>query len=312
MIVVPDHYRKFMDDLFGAAGMAWVAALPTLVEHYAERWSLVEIGAPFALSYNYVVPVVCADGTEAVLKLNSPHGEHLTEIDVLTLYNGEGVCRLFAADRAAGVLLLERLRPGTMLAELADDEAATEIAAELMQTLWRPAPVDHHFPTVAAWFQAFGQHRARFGGGAGPLDERLLATAEAIVRDLLATNQPPVLLHGDFHHHNILRAARAPWLIIDPKGLVGDPGYELGALLYNPTDLADRYPDLRPLLTRRVDQLSELLNFDHERVRHWGIAQAVLSAVWSAEGEGYGWEFTMRVAELLVEGGRWIGKSVNR
>ncbi len=304
MIEIPNDYRKFMGDVFGDEGHAWVAALPTTITHYAERWSLVEIGSPFALSYNYVVPVVRADGGEAVLKLSSPHGEHYGEIDALLLYNGEGVNQLLAFDREPGVLLLERLRPGTMLAELADDEAATAIAAELIQTLWRPAPVDHHFPTVAGWFQAFGQHRDRFDGGAGPLDERLLATAEAIVRDLLATNQPPMLLHGDFHHHNILRAARAPWLIIDPKGLVGDPGYELGALLYNPTDLANRYPDLQPLLTRRVDQLSELLGFDRERVRHWGIAQAVLSAVWSTEGEGYGWEFTMRVAELLVEGGR--------
>lgn len=292
-----------MGDVFGDEGHAWVAALPATIRDYAECWALVEIGSPFALSYNFVVPVLRADGSEAVLKLSSPHGEHYGEIDVLRLYNGEGVNQLLAFDREPGVLLLERLRPGTMLAELADDEKATAIAAELMQTLWRPAPIDHHFPTVAGWFEAFGQHRARFGGNAGPLDERLLATAEAIVHDLLATNHPPMLLHGDFHHHNILRAARAPWLIIDPKGVVGDPGYELGALLYNPTDLVDRYPDLRPLLTRRVDQLSELLSFDRERVRHWGIAQAVLSAVWSAEGEGYGWEFTMRVAELLVDGG---------
>lgn len=302
MIEIPDSYRKFMQDFFAEEGVAWVAALPGLIDNYAERWSLVEIGSPFALSYNYVAPVVRADGSEAVLKVSSPHGEHYGEIDALLLYNGEGVNRLLAVDREPGVMLLERLRPGTMLADLTDDEEATAIAAQLAQKLWRPAPAEHTFPTVAGWFQAFASHRAHFGGGAGPLDERIFTTAEATVRELLADNQPPMLLHGDFHHHNILRAERAPWLIIDPKGLVGDPGYELGPFLYNPLDLAARYPDLRPVLWRRIDQLSELLGFTRERVQGWGIAQAVLSAVWSAEGEGYGWEGTMHVAEILLAG----------
>ena len=302
MIEIPAPYRKFMGELFGDEGDAWVAALPALVERYAEQWSLVDIGVPFSLSYNYVAPVVRADGSEAVLKVSSPHGEHYGEIDALLLYNGEGVNRLLAVDREPGVMLLERLRPGTMLAELADDEEATAIAAQLAQKLWRPAPAEHTFPTVAGWFQAFARHRAHFGGGTGPLDERIFTTAEATVRDLLADNQPPLLLHGDFHHHNILRAERAPWLIIDPKGLVGDPGYELGPFLYNPLDLATRYPDLRRVLWRRIDQLGELLSFPRARVQGWGIAQAVLSAVWSAADEGYGWEGTMHVAEILLDG----------
>jgi streptomycin 6-kinase len=299
MIEIPASYRQFMHDVFGEEGTAWVAALPALVGEYAERWSLVEIGRPFALSYNYVAPVVRADGSEAVLKVSSPHGDHYGEIDALRLYDGVGVNRLLEVDREPGVLLLERLRPGTMLAELPDDEEATAIAAGLLQTLWRPAPPNHNFPTVAGWFQAFDRHRAHFDGP-GPLDAGLFDAATAIVTELLAEQQPPMLLHGDFHHHNILSAERAPWLIIDPKGLVGDPGYELGAFLYNPIDLHERYPDLARVLRRRVDQLSELLGFDRARVRRWGIAQAVLSAVWSCEGEGYGWEGVMAVADSLL------------
>jgi len=300
MIEIPAQYRKFMGEAFGEVGDAWVTALPALVERYAEQWSLVDIGAPFSLSYNYVAPVVCADGSEAVLKVSSPHGEHYGEVDALLLYNGEGVNRLLAVDREPGVMLLERLRPGTMLADLPDDEEATAIAAALLPQLWRPVPAHHTFPTVADWFQAFTRHRERYAGGTGPLDAAIFATAEAMAHDLLAERQPPMLLHGDFHHYNILRAQRAPWLVIDPKGLVGDPAYELGAFLYNP-NLAERQGDLRTLLWRRVDQLSAFLGFERARVRGWGIAQAVLSAVWSAEGEGYGWEFTMHVAEILLD-----------
>lgn len=299
MIEIPEKFHTFMVEVFGDEGAAWVAALPSLVDDYAHRWSLVEFGQPFSLSYNYVMPVTRADGNEAVLKVSSPHGEHFGEVDALILYNGQGVNQLLEVDRAAGVLLLERLRPGTMLIEVEDDEAATTIAAELLQKLWRPAPAEHTFVTVAKWFEGFARHRERFGG-VGPLDATIFTSAESIVRDLLAENRPPMLLHGDFHHFNILRAEREPWLIIDPKGVVGDPCYELGAFLYNPSELIAGHPENQRILRRRIDLLSEQLDFDWERVRAWGVAQAVLSAVWSCEGEGYGWEYTMGVAELLL------------
>ncbi|MCB0062295.1 MAG: phosphotransferase [Caldilineaceae bacterium] len=299
MIEIPDKFRAFMNDFFGDEGDAWVTALPALVDAYAQRWSLVKFGPPFDLSYNYVIPVTRADGSEAVLKVSSPHGEHFGEVDALTLYNGQGVNQLLEVDRDAGVLLLERLRPGTMLIEVEDDEAATIIAAELLQKLWRPAPAAHTFVTVAKWFAGFARHRERFGG-TGPLDATIFTSAESIVRDLLAENRPPMLLHGDFHHFNILRAEREPWLIIDPKGVVGDPCYELGAFLYNPGELIADHPEKQRLLRRRIDLLSEHLGFDWERVRAWGVAQSALSAVWSCEGEGYGWEYTMNVADVLL------------
>ncbi len=75
-----------------------------------------------------------------------------------------------------------------------------------------------------------------------------------------------MLLHGDLHHENILAAAREPWLAIDPKGIVGELTYEVGALLRNRLDAA---PDLRRLQVRRIDQLSEALGLDRQRLLGW-------------------------------------------
>ena len=44
----------------------------------------------------------------------------------------------------------------------------------------------------------------------------------------------PVALHGDMHHFNVLRAGREPWLAIDPKGLAGDPCFDVCQFLRNP------------------------------------------------------------------------------
>jgi streptomycin 6-kinase len=116
---------------------------------------------------------------------------------------------------------------------------------------------------------------------------------------LLVSGPAPVLLHGDFHHYNVLTAERAPWLAIDPKGMLGDPGYESGPFLLNPR--LDGAETSAGVLRRRLDVLAEELDYDRARLRDWGIAHAVLSACWSAEDEGYGWEGAITAAQTLVD-----------
>jgi streptomycin 6-kinase len=120
-------------------------------------------------------------------------------------------------------------------------------------------------------------------------------TAERLFAELLASQAEPVLLHGDLHHFNILAAERQPWLALDPKGVVGEPAYEVGALLRNPS------PDQPAhVQARRVAQLAEALALDRERLLGWGVAQAVLSGWWMYEDHGYGWEPALACAEVLA------------
>jgi streptomycin 6-kinase len=111
---------------------------------------------------------------------------------------------------------------------------------------------------------------------------------------------PPVLLHGDLHHHSILSAERQPWLALDPKGVVGEPAYEVGAFLRNPLPWLLDQPDPRRVMARRLDQLAGDLGFDRARLLSWGLAQAVLSAWWSFWDHRHGWEGGLACAELLA------------
>ncbi len=292
--------RQTLVGLFDEQGAAWLENLPGLISACERRWSITVLAPLSELSFNYVAPALRADGSEAMLKLGVPNPELATEIEALRLYDGRGCVRLLAADAEWGALLLERLRPGTMLSAVADDERTTAIAAGVMRQLWRPAPPGHAFPTVARWAAGLERLRTRFEGGTGPLPRHLVERAEALFAELLPSMAEPVLLHGDLHHFNILAAGRQPWLAIDPKGVVGEPAYEVGALLRNP------FPQLlqmaRPgqILARRVDQLAAELGFDRERLLGWGLAQAVLSAWWSIEDGDANWEYAIRVAELLA------------
>jgi streptomycin 6-kinase len=294
---IPPRLVRTIVDLYADDGVVWLERLPDTIADYARRWSLTVL-PPFPnLSYNYVAPALGADGMELVLKLGVPDPALETEGAALRFYNGHGSAMLIEADPEGGALLIERLRPGTMLAELDDDEQATAIAAEVMRQLWRPAPQQHDFPTIADWADGLERLRAEFDGGCGPFPPRLVELAERLFAELLGSMAAPVLLHGDLHHENILAATRQPGLAIDPKGIVGEPAYEVGALLRNRLDAA---PDLRRLQARRLDQLAEALQLDRQRLLSWSVAQAVLSAWWSYEDHGRGWEPMIAYAEVLA------------
>lgn len=298
---LPEAFRRQIITTFAPHGAGWLKELPDLLEWSAERWGL-QIGPTFGgLSFNYVAEASLPDGTPVVLKLGVPREELDTEIDALRLYDGQGACRLLDADAERGALLLERLLPGDTLLSLADD-AATVVAAEVMAKLWHAPPPGHRFPSVADWAAGLAELRPHFGGSCGPFPEWLVDRAEGLFRELLPSQGPTVVLHGDLHHYNILAATRAPWLAIDPKGVIGEPAYEVGALLRNPLSLPE-WPDLAHTLARRVDQLCEILALDRQRVLGWASAQAVLSAWWMYEDDGPEAELMrwVRVAEVLAE-----------
>lgn len=301
MATIPENLARTTISLYGDAGIEWLDNLPNLISEFGQRWALT-VQPPFEhLSYNYIAPATRADGIAVIFKAGVPNPELVTEIEALRLYDGRGICRLLADDRERGVLLLERLRPGTMLSTLVDDEEATRIAARVMRQLWRPVPPDHPFRTVSDWAAGLERMRQCFDGGTGPLPTALVEKAEGLFAELLSSMDEVVLLHGDLHHYNILRAEREPWLAIDPKGIVGEPAYEAGALLRNPILTFLEWPRLARITARRVDILAEELGFDRERLLGWSLAQAVLSAWWCVEDHMDCWDDAIRCAEILDE-----------
>jgi streptomycin 6-kinase len=294
LLDLPEDFRRNVTAAF-PTGAAWLDSLPGLLVECEERWQI-RIGPPFDLSFNYVAPATTADREEVVVKLAVPGPEVSSEITALQLYAGEAAVQLLQFDEHRGFLLLERLRPGATLSSITDD-VATRIAARIMRELWRPLPADHRFPTVEPWAKELDHLRPRFGGGTGPFPQRLVEMAESLFRELIASSDPPVLLHGDLHHFNILSAERRPWIAIDPKGLAGEPAYDVGALLRNPNPQLCTDVEIQ---RRRIDVLREELGLDAQRMIGWGVAQTVLSAWWSYEGGEGDWESTCVCAESLA------------
>ena len=301
---LPADFVRNIEHSYPEEGKAWLLALPSLLDEAARRWGLT-LGEPFLLSFNYVCAAKSADSADVVLKVGIPEPELTSEIEALRLYDGRGAVRLIDSDAEKGLLLEERLRPGTMLHEGPDDDRATEIAAGVMRSLWRPVPQPNRFIRLEDWFGAFKELRQRFGGGTGPLPQKIFETAEGLAADFLAEDEPPVVLHGDFHHYNLLKSGN-DWKVIDPKGVIGPRGYEAGPLLINPwndpsTGSGLHVPDAKQISERRFAILSEQLGMERSRIRDWGIAHAVLSACWSLDEQGRGGEHAIHCAELFAQ-----------
>lgn len=276
---------------------AWIANLPVLVERLVERWSLT-LGEYFPTAKrNYVTPATRADGTPVVLKVSRHVGETRNEIAALRLWDGDGAVRLLEADPELGALLIERLEPGTMLDEIAEayDDAATVIAARLLRRLWRPPPEGHGLRPLESWCDAYNRNRAALSTGADGFPAALFRRADELRRDLLASTERPVSLHGDMHHFNVLRAERDEWLAIDPKGLLGDRCFDICQFLVNP--MPDGVPP--SVNSRRLDTLCAELDLSRQRIKDWCFVHAMLNACWDFE-DGVEWQSAVAYAETTL------------
>jgi streptomycin 6-kinase len=337
---LPPEFISNIQNTFREDGHAFLKALPDLIAEASARWGLTDVQPAPTLSYNFVafarrgevisphdtiIPQTIGRGDPAptqnvVLKMGVPNREIKSEMAALRLFNGEGACQLLECDEERYWMLLERLNPGVMLSTLEDDEEATHIAAEVMKKIWRPLEYvtlsrakslrnDEQDPSLSLrmtdfiqlsdWFDGLNNLRPMFNGGTGPFNEKIVERVEHSVKDFFAENHMPVLMHGDFHHFNILSSERG-WLVIDPKGVIGPAGYEVGPLMINPWNSFSDGINIRLRVKRRINILHEHLGFERERILEWSLAHAILSAWWGIE-DNTGWESAMQFAELLAD-----------
>jgi len=215
-----------------------------------------------------------------VLKVFRESGDEWNSSAVLRAFRGHEMVEVL--DYRDGAILLERLSPGTALAELTvagRDADATEILAETVLQLSEANATVDGIPTVKDWGQGFA---AYLRSTDSQLDRGLVERGQICYEKLAASQQAARLLHGDLQHHNILHDSRRGWIVIDPKGVLGEIEYELGAGFRNPQESPDYYTS-REVVEQRLRIYTSRLDVVPERVLAWGYAQAVLSAVWLVE-----------------------------
>ncbi len=252
----------------------WLAGLPALLADLEDEWGI-DVGPPFSDGTEaYVAAATLADGTPAVLKLCIPRDLDAArrEITVLRLADGAGCAALLRHDLRREAMLLERLGPS--MADLGLPLAARIprlVAAA--RGIWRPVPgVD--LPTgadKAAWLERFvttSWEELDHPCSAAAVDHALAAAAS---RAAAHDDERAVLVHGDVHQWNALRAGDG-FKLVDPDGLRAEPEYDLGVILREDPDGPD-------VLWGRCADLAARTGLDATAIWEWGVVERVATGL---------------------------------
>lgn len=262
------------------------------VQQHARDWRL-EVEDVFETETSAIAFVKRA-GQPLVLKVVKQSGDEWHAGEILDAFEGNGFARVY--EHTGGAMLIERLRPGNSLVSLArdgKDEEATGILAAVIQKMSLPA-APKRCATTQDWAKGFNRYVATDDN---QIPRDLVQSAQRVYTHLCTSQRRTRLLHGDLQHYNVLFDADRGWVAIDPKGVVGELEYEIGAVLRNPSVLFAS----RSTIERRLKQFTSTLNLDYERALAWGFAQAVLSAIWEIE-DGFRVEATnssLRLARVI-------------
>lgn len=287
--MLSSQFKQTIVGVHGEKGRAWLNELPAIITQCEQNMNL-KIGDPYPLTYHYVAPAIKQNGEEVVVKIGLPqHKDLKAESAALKRFGRSGgMVKLLSEHTDQGILILEKLNPGTMLSEIKSDETAVSIAASIMKKIWVPFSDQHSFPHLSDWMNGLKNSEQNV------ISDYIMQKAKLLFEELVNTISHPILLHGDLHQDNILRSGNG-WLAIDPKGVIGEAEYEVTSFCKN--YLFDKNNPL-DVLEKRIDFFEKELGLNRARITNWGFCQSVLSACWCLEDGDAGWETNLQLAEM--------------
>lgn len=258
---------------------------------YFEKWSLQPDGEIIVTPSSHLHPVRYRN-RQAMLKVAQDPEEKFGRLPML-YWNGQGAAKVYESDGEA--VLMERTDSQRNLFHMAmtgSDQDATRIICRTVAELHAPrlTPVPQDLVPLDKWFASLE--------AAAPAQGGLFARALEAAKGLFADPEPPVVLHGDVHHANILDFGDRGWLAIDPKRVFGDRGYDYANLFCNPELPLVTAPGR---LQRHLPIVAEETGLQPRRILNWALAYSGLSAAWFLEdGDDFGVESDLTMAEIAI------------
>ena len=203
-----------------------------IIEKYKTQWELSELEFKSELSINSLIFYgVSKRYGKVILKIliNSEFDEDYKEMLALKVFQGEKFCKLYESSFEDKVYLMERIVPANTLYESALRNERIKIASEIFKRLHKADLPDRTFPTYTEWFEA-GKEGTKNREDCVELYP-YLESAERMLTDICKKYSRNLLLHGDLHHENILKNENGGYTVIDPKGVIGDPVFDLSRFI---------------------------------------------------------------------------------
>ncbi|MCJ7841283.1 phosphotransferase [Lederbergia sp. NSJ-179] len=229
------HYhftRKEIESIINRFGKDFYEKVLRDLDVYAEKWTLTSFQFIPSYSANLVFTCYSENYGDAVLKIGNPaSAEILTEFHTLCQYNGRRFCKVFTADIDHGVMLEEWVQPGDTLRDESSLDKRLSVFCSLYQDLHVTPAKAEIYPTYIEWISRITDYMSK----RQDCTELYLHMKKAkdIGLSISTLYSQKMLLHGDFHHDNILLSHNGEYKIIDPKGVVGDPVFDIPRFILN-------------------------------------------------------------------------------
>jgi len=244
-------------------------------DKYLTCWELIADGAPIFTSQSKLLPVRYKN-TPCMLKVATSKEER-DGGSLMVWWGGLGSAKIFAHDAYA--LLMERAigsRSLTLMAQEQHDTQASLIICDVVGKLHshKQSVLPSSLIPLDLRFRALYDAASTHGG--------IFRRAATVAQELLKYPESIVVLHGDIHHGNILDFSDRGWLAIDPKGLLGERGFDYANIFCNPDwDIATKPGRLE----QQATVIARAAGLDRTRLLQWILAYAGLSAAWHLEDE---------------------------
>ena len=227
------------------------------------------------------------------IKIFDDDEDELRGAHYLRWHNGGASVRLL--DFQGRQMLLEYAGDKTLKQVITEqsDSDATAIAAEVIKDLLarsdKPAP--KQLQPLRDRFQSLFE-KASSDYLIKP--NSFYVKAATMAENLLGNQQNLRVLHGDIHHENIMLSKRG-WLVIDPKGLYGDMGFDTANMFYNPLNQTDLTAD-PARIANMAESFAKALNQSPRHILDYAVIYGALSASWHANDGNNAYE----AEELMV------------
>lgn len=268
------------DKIIAHFGAEFIDKVLAALERYAEMWNLSNFEQIDYYSVNCIFKCVSDKYGLSILKIGSDSKETENEYNILKEYGGTRFCRVYEADISKGVLLIERIVPGTQLRAEPNLDKRLDLFYELSRKLHVKPVSKENYPTYIGWVSRITKYMRERKDYEALYNK--MAYAERICRSLCEKYPGEMLLHGDLHHDNILLDKDNRYRIIDPKGVVGDSVFDIPRFILNEFDdvLDDGF---RKKYIHITQTLSGKFNIPEYDIRRLTYVEMCMANCWNVE-----------------------------
>lgn len=212
-------------------GDAFFHQLPQRLQVACNQWQLTNLQLLESYSASCVLRGNSPQWGEILLKVSPDPASSQPEAGFLSQYREGPVCSLYGHRPTEGLLLLEYIAPGESLRKEPSLDRRLQVFFSLFEALHQPPKNPEKYDSYSAWVNRIT------GVMADQYPEHPLTLpmrkGQQICHALFEKYPQRVLLHGDFHHDNMLTNRRGGYTIIDPKGVLGPPLFDIPRFLLN-------------------------------------------------------------------------------